>query len=142
MHLEKSFDVTRSRDEVVELLCRDDTLIGLFPESPTEIVASEGDRRTTRTRYRAMGLEGVATFHFTYRMDGSVGFEKQCDGRVWRELAGDVTVEERGSGSRVQISMRGRTKSLVPEFTIKGQMEEQIDQMTRALRELLQGGSG
>jgi hypothetical protein len=34
--------------------------------------------------------------------------------------------------------MEGRTKSLVPEFTIKGPMRDQLDQMARALRARLQ----
>jgi hypothetical protein len=38
----------------------------------------------------------------------------------------------------VRIEMDGRTKALVPEFTIKGAMRDQIDQMARALRERLE----
>ena len=34
--------------------------------------------------------------------------------------------------------MDGRTKSLVPEFTIKGAMRDQIEQMAKALRERLE----
>lgn len=137
MRLQKSFEVQRPRDEVVDRLCRDDTLLGLFPDGETEIVASDGDRRTTRTKYRALGREGVATFHFTFLLDGGVRFEKVCDGRVWRELKGDVSIDERGDGSKVQLELVGRTKSLVPEFTIKGPMEEQIAQMTDSLRDRL-----
>jgi carbon monoxide dehydrogenase subunit G len=139
MRLTKSFQVKRARDDVVEILSRDETLIGLFPDSDTEIVERKGDRCTTRTRYRALGREGVATFHFTFLMDGNVRFEKVCDGRVWRELRGEVDVEERGAGARVSIELEGRTKALVPEFTIKGPMEEQIAQMSDALRRHLGG---
>lgn len=137
MRLCESFEVGRPREEVVEMLGRDDTLIGLFSGSRTEIVERDGDRRTTRTHYTALGRQGVATFHFTTLLDGDVRFEKVCDGKVWRELVGRVSVEELGDGSRVEIEMSGRTKSLVPEFAIKGQMESQIEEMAQALRERL-----
>ena len=77
------------------------------------------------------------TFHFDTLLDGNLRFEKVCDGRVWDELRGEVVVEEEGDGARIEISMRGRTKTLVPEFAIKGPMEEQIDEMTRALADYL-----
>ena len=136
MRVEKSFEVERSRDDVVELLCQDETLLKLFP-GESEIVESEGDRRTIRTHYRALGREGVATFHFTFLMDGNIRFEKVCDGRVWRELKGEVEVQQRGKAAQLRIQMSGRTKTLVPEFTIQQPMEEQIEQMTDSLRELL-----
>jgi len=138
VHLEKQFDVKRARDEAVALAARDETLLGLFPESRTEIVAVEGRRRTTRTHYTALGRSGTATFHFTFREDGDVDFEKVCDGNVWRELVGTLTFRERGNGTRVSIAMDGRTKGLVPEFTIKGAMRDQIEQMARALRDRLE----
>ena len=136
MRVEKTFEVNRSRDEVVELLCRDETLLKLLP-GETEIVASEGDDRTMRTHYRALGRDGVATFDFTFLMDGNIRFQKVCDGRIWRELSGEVQVEERHGGSQLRIQMSGRTKGFVPEFTIKQPMEEQIEQMSDALRGLL-----
>ena len=34
--------------------------------------------------------------------------------------------------------MDGRTKALVPEFTIRGAMQEQIEQMATALRRRLE----
>jgi hypothetical protein len=61
-----------------------------------------------------------------------------CDGNVWRELRGTLTFHERSGSTRVRIEMDGRTKALVPEFTIKGAMRDQIDQMARALRERLE----
>jgi len=137
MRLEKRFEIDRSRDDVVALLCRDETLIGLFPDNETEIVDSQGDERTTRTRYTALGREGVATFRFTFLLDGNVRFEKVCDGRVWSELRGEVRVEEEGERSRIEIEMAGHTKPFVPEFAIKGPMEDQIEQMATGLRELL-----
>jgi len=141
VHVEKEFDVARPRDEVVAVIAQDETLVGLFPESDTQIVAGGADRKTTRTRYRALGREGTATFHFDFLMDGNVRFEKVCDGKVWRELRGEVSLEERGDGTRVRIEMDGRTKAFVPEFTIKGPMQEQVEELARALRERLQDGS-
>ena len=86
MHVEKQFDVRCDRDTAVELVSQDDTLVSLFPDSETEIIAKKGDRKTTRTRYRALGREGTATFHFDTLMDGNVRFEKVCDGKIWREV--------------------------------------------------------
>ena len=138
MHLETMFDVRCPRDRAVEIIGRDDALIGLFPDARTEIVESRGDRRTARSHYTALGREGTATFHFDYLLDGNVRFEKVCDGRVWKELRGELSFEEKGEKTRVRIEMEGRTKSLVPEFTIKGPMREQLDGMARALRKLLE----
>lgn len=141
MRVEKSFQIDRDRDDVVALLCSDETLLKLLP-GKSEIVESEGDRRTIRTHYRALGRDGVATFDFTFLLDGNIRFEKRCDGRIWRELAGEVLVEERGRGSQLRIQMSGRTKGLVPEFTIKQPMEEQIGQMSEALQDLLTSQAG
>jgi hypothetical protein len=138
MHLEKQFDVKRPREEAIAIAARDETLLGLFPDTKTEIVSAQGTRRTTRTTYTALGRQGTATFHFDFRSDGNVDFEKVCDGNVWRELRGTLSFATRSGGTRVRIEMDGRTKSLVPEFTIKGAMRDQIDQMARALRERLQ----
>jgi hypothetical protein len=38
----------------------------------------------------------------------------------------------------VRIEMDGRTRPLVPEFTIKGAMQDQINQMAAALRERIE----
>ena len=46
MHLEKQFDVRRPRDAAVAIACRDETLLGLFPDTRTELVA--------RARHRAV----------------------------------------------------------------------------------------
>ncbi len=141
MHLTESFEVMRPRDDVVELLCSDETLLGLLPGGDTEIVESDGDRRTIETRYRTLGREGVATFHFTFLMDGDVRFEKVCDGNVWKKLEGLVSVEELDDDRcEVRIELSGKTKSFVPEFTIKAPMEEQIQDMTAALEERLNSG--
>ena len=137
MHLEKQFDVKTSRADAAAALAEDTTLVDLFPNQQTEIVSRKGNRRTTRTRYRALGREGTATFHFDVDPDGGVRFEKVCDGRVWKELTGSVTLEARGQATRVTIEMEGRTKMLVPEFAIRGEMQDQIDQMATALRKKL-----
>ncbi len=140
MHLEKEFDVKQTRDAAFESVARDETLLALFPETRTEIVEREGNRRTVCSHYRALGQEGTATFHFTFLPEGEVRFEKVCDGRVWRQLEGRVCFEERGAKTRVRVTMDGRTKPLVPEFTIRGAMQDQLEQMVRALRRRL--GSG
>ena len=86
----------------------------------------------------ALGREGVATFHFRFFSDGTVAFEKLCDGNVWRELSGQVMFSRRGTGAEVTIAMTGHTKTLVPELAIHGPMRKQIDQMAEALRECIE----
>ena len=135
MHLETSFVASRSRDEVVQTLFHDGTLVALLP-GRSEIIAREGQRKTTSTQYTALGRDGTAIFHFDFLPDGSIRFEKECDGVVWEELKGEVRVDE-GRETRVWISMRGRTKPLVPEFAIKRPMEDQLLQMTEAPEALL-----
>jgi hypothetical protein len=135
MRLVKEFEVQRPRERAVSVVGEDETLVGLFPGSETEIVERRGARKTARSRYRALGREGEATFHFTFRPDGDVSFEKVCDGRVWRRLDGRLSFEACGPESTlVRIEMEGKTKGLVPEFTIKGPMQDQIEQMASALR--------
>ena len=141
MRLERRFQVRQPREKVIEVLERDETLTGLFPDTDTRVVDRDGDRKTTVSRYRALGREGEATFHFTFLVDGNVRFEKLCDGNVWRSLRGTLTFEERGNGTRISIELDGRTKTLVPEFAIKGPMEEQIDQMMTALEQRIRAGS-
>jgi hypothetical protein len=137
VHLEKEFDVDAALDAAYRRVARDETLLTLFPESRSEIVASEGERRTVRSHYTALGQEGTATFHFTFVPEDAVRFEKVCDGRVWRELKGRVSFRARGNRTRVRIEMDGRTKALVPEFTIKGAMRDQLEQMASSLRQQL-----
>ena len=137
MHLEKEFDVDGEPQRAFERVAQEEVLLDLFPETRSEIVSREGDRRTLRSHYTALGQPGVATFHFHFVPEREVRFEKVCDGRVWRELRGIVRFEERGAKTRVHIEMDGRTKGLVPEFTIKGAMKDQLEQMAQALRERL-----
>ena len=137
MRMEKEFEVTRPREEAAALLADDGVLADLFPDTETEIVARKGARRTIESHYTALGREGVATFHFDFQPNGDVRFEKVCDGRIWRELAGTVTLTERKAKTRVRIELEGRTKALVPEFTIRGPMQDQLEQMAKALKKRL-----
>lgn len=138
MHLEKEFTVAQTPEEARRRVANDDALLELFPETRTEIIASEGEQRTVRSHYTALGQPGTATFHFHFGPDEEIRFEKVCDGRVWRELRGCVSFRSRGKGTRVRVTMDGRTKGLVPEFTIRGAMQEQLEQMTTALQERLE----
>ncbi len=95
---------------------------------------ARAQRKTIASHYTALGREGVATFHFDYEPGGDISFEKVCDGRIWRELRGVVTLTERKQKTRVRIELEGRTKALVPEFTIRGPMQDQLEQMAKALR--------
>jgi hypothetical protein len=135
VHLEKEFSVRRDRSEATSIAARDETLQGLFPDTRTEIVERQGARRTTRSHYTALGRAGTATFHFTFQPGGDVNFEKVCDGNVWRELKGTLRFVAEGQKTRVRIEMDGRTKSLVPVFTIMGALRDQLEQMAKALRE-------
>jgi hypothetical protein len=135
--MEKEFDVDRPRAEAAALLADDAVLCELFPDTETEIVARKGARKTIASHYTALGREGTATFHFDFAPGGDVRFEKVCDGRVWRELRGAVTLTERKARTRVRIELEGRTKTLVPEFTIRGPMQDQLEQMAKALKRRL-----
>jgi hypothetical protein len=134
VRLEKTFEVDRPPDFSSRVASLDETLLSLFADSETEIVEREGNRRTTRTHYNALGREGVATFHFHYLPNGHISFEKVCDGNVWQELSGTVSFAKRGSGTQVTLRMVGRTKALVPEFAIRSPMRDQIEQMASSLR--------
>jgi hypothetical protein len=143
MKIRRRFSVRCPRDTAVELACSEDALLGLFPDPKTEILDRKGDRITLCSHYTAMGREGTATFHFDFLMDGNLRFEKVCDGNVWRELRGDMEFEELGDDqTEVSIRMEGRTRTLVPEITIKGPMEEQIDAMATALRARFESAGG
>lgn len=137
MRMEKEFDVARPRGEAAAALADEAVLSDLFPDTQTEIVARKGSRKTLQSHYTALGREGVATFHFDYQPSGDVRFEKVCDGRIWRELVGTVTLTERKDKTRVRIELEGRTKALVPEFTIRGPMQDQLEQMAKALKKRL-----
>jgi hypothetical protein len=140
MRLERQFDVQQSAGAASRVAARDDTLLNLFPDSSTEIVEREDQSRTTCTHYTALGRSGVATFRFLVLPEGSISFEKVCDGNVWQKLSGKVLFCERGEGARVTLQMTGRTKAFVPEFTIRGPMQDQIERMAAALRTCIEAG--
>ncbi len=134
MRLSKEFDVTATRERASAVLAEDATLTSLFPDTKTEIVARSGKRRTAKSVYKLFGQAGEATFHFDTQDDGSVKFAKVCDGRVWKELTGRVTLQERGPKLRVTLEMEGKTKGFVPEFTIKAPLQKQLDDMATGLK--------
>ena len=138
MKLSKEFEVGASRERAEAVLAEDETLTSLFPDTVTEIVSRAGARRTAKSRYKLLGQDGEATFHFDAQADGGVRFEKVCDGRIWKELSGRVTLAERGPKLRVRIDLEGRTKGFIPEFTIKAPLQKQIDDMARALRKRME----
>ena len=138
MKLEKHFDVRCSRAAAVAAVAREETLLELFPDTRTEIVSREGGCTTVRSHYRVLGQDGTATFHFHFEPGGEVRFEKVCDGRMWRQLAGSVCFEGRGARTRVRIEMEGRTRPLVPELAIRGPLRDQLEKMAGALRERLE----
>jgi carbon monoxide dehydrogenase subunit G len=140
VRLEKEFDVDRPREEAARMLAEDEVLCDLFPDTKTAVVGRSGSRKTVESHYTALGRAGVATFHFDFAPDGSVRFEKVCDGHVWRELCGTVRLAERKARTRVRIALEGRTKTLVPEFTIRGPMQDQLEQMAKALKRRLSRG--
>ncbi len=140
MRLSKEFDVKAPAGRASLVLAADATLTGLFPSMRTEIVRKQGATRTTHSHYRMLGQEGVAVFHFTQQTDGGLAFEKECDGRLWKQLSGLVSLRTKGDGARVKIEIEGKTKGLVPEFTIKKPLEDQLDEMVSALKKRIDAG--
>jgi carbon monoxide dehydrogenase subunit G len=134
MRLTKEFEVSRARADAAAVLAEERTILELFAGATTEIVKRDGKRLTTHSKFRALGRDSDATFHFTFGADGNVRFEKVCDGNIWKKLEGKITFEERGAKTRVRFEMDGATKGFVPEFTIKLPLEQQLDGMARALR--------
>jgi hypothetical protein len=133
MKFENEFVVRRPLADCASVLESDATITSLFPD--TQIVSNEGGVRETRTRVTALGTESIVRFKFRSRPGGGMRFEKICDGRVWRSLEGDIALAAvNPETTRVRIALDGSTRALVPEFTIKAPMKEQMQQMTRALR--------
>ena len=137
MTFEKEFVVDRPRKQVVADLNDDRTFAAFFPD--TRLTRKSECVRETSTPFRALGQSRDIRFVFETLPDGNVRFEKICDGNVWRSLEGEVKLEERDKErTRVVLRMDGRTRTFVPEMTIRGPMREQIEQMTRALRTRLE----
>ncbi len=134
MRLTKEFDVARPRADAAAVLADESTITSLFAQAKTEIVKREGNKLTTHSRFKALGRDSDATFHFTFAPDGNLRFEKVCDGNVWKQLTGKITFEERAGKTRVRLEMDGSTKGFLPEFAIKGPLQDQLDGMARALR--------
>lgn len=139
MKFENEFVVRRPLAACASVLESDATITLLFPD--TEIVSNEGGVRETRTRVSALGAESIVRFKFKARPDGGMRFEKICDGKIWRALEGNISLAAvNDATTRVVIAMEGSTRALVPEFTIKGPMKDQLQQMTRALRARMDQG--
>ena len=137
MTFEKEFVVDRPRDEVVVDLDDNRTFAAFFPD--TTVTRKSERVRETSTPFRALGQSRAIRFVFETLPDGNVRFEKICDGNVWRSLEGEVKLEGRPQGdTRVVLRMHGRTRTFVPEMTIRGPMRDQIEQMTSALRARLE----
>ena len=137
MKFEKEFVVGRPRADVVADLDDDQTFAAFFPN--TRVTRKSERVRETCTPFRALGQSRDIRFVFETLPDGNVRFEKICDGNLWRSLEGEVKLEERDKErTRVVLRMDGRTRTFVPEMTIRGPMREQIEQMTRALRTRLE----
>jgi hypothetical protein len=133
MKFENEFVVRRPLEACASVLASDATITSLFPD--TEIVSNTAGVRETRTRVSALGTESIVRFKFKARPGGGMRFEKICDGKIWRALEGDISLAAvNDATTRVVIAMEGSTRALVPEFTIKGPMKDQLQQMTRALR--------
>jgi hypothetical protein len=134
---DSEFIVRRPKAELAQILASDATVTQLFPD--TEIVSSKGGTRETKTRVSALGVESIVRFVFRGAADGGLRFEKICDGRVWRSLVGAIELlPVNDATTRVRLELEGSTKTLVPEFTIRAPMKDQLQQMTRSLRERLE----
>jgi len=133
MQLRRKFSVASDFDAVCAALADEKTLIGLFPDAKTEVLERSEGRCTLRSKYTALGQEGEATFHFDFRRGDRVSFEKVCNGKVWKQLRGEVIAEESRGGTQLRVEMKGATKAFVPELAIRIPMERQIDEMVEAL---------
>ena len=137
MKIDQEFVVGRGRGEVVQSLDRDETFAALFPD--TRVRSISDHERETLTPYPGPGRARDIRFVFRTAADGNVRFEKVCDGNIWRSLEGEVRVESVDDRmTRVVLSMEGRTRAFVPELTIRAPMRDQIGQMAKALRTILE----
>ena len=82
----------------------------------------------------------------TKRPDALASALKKISGDPWIEAVEREDVAQMfidhptKKKNKSRVSLDGRTKPLVPEFTIKGAMQDQLDQMARALRQRLADG--
>ena len=137
MKLEETFVIRQPRSLIAARLDDDQAFASLFPKTT---VVKTGERvRETCTPFTVLGQEREIRFVFETLPDGNVRFAKICDGNVWRSLEGEVWLDEKDSQTtRVCLRMEGRTRTLVPELTIRGPLREQIGQMAAALRKRLE----
>ena len=136
MKLEREFPVERSREEIVKVLADDAVLERLLPD--TRIEPGADGTRQTFTRYSALGQERELHLIFRTEASGDLRFEKVCNGKIWRSLDGRIELESlETSVTNVRLEMVGKTKPLVPEISIRGTMEEQLDQMVDSLQSSL-----
>jgi hypothetical protein len=134
VHIEKAFAVALPRDSVIRQLDSDATLQALFPD--TRVTSRQGGVRETCTRVSLPGVSREVRFVFETRPDGNVRFRKICDGHVWRALDGEIRLEALDAArTRVVVSMQGRTRALIPELAISGQLRSQLDKMVESLRD-------
>ena len=138
MNLEREFPLECSRQEIVDALRSDEVLANIFPD--TRIQAGADGTRETFTRDNALGQQKELHMIFHTEDSGDLCFEKVCDGSVWRSLDGRIELEAlEYQVTNVRIAMKGRTRPLVPELTIRGPMESQLDQMADSLQKQPRG---
>ena len=136
MEIDEQFVVGRGRDEVARSMDRDETFAALFPDTSVHSLGKH--ERETRTPYPGPGRARDIRFVFRTGSDGNVRFEKICDGNIWRSLEGEVRLEGVDDRmTRVVLTMQGRTRAFVPELTIRSPMRDQLSQMAKALRAIL-----
>lgn len=136
MKLEREFPVERGRDEIVDALRDDAVLAHLLPD--TRIEPGKDGSRETFTRYNALGQHRELHMIFHTEESGDLRFEKVCNGNIWRSLDGRIELESlEARVTNIRIAMEGRTKPLVPELTIRGTLESQLDQMVDSLQKSL-----
>ncbi len=137
MRFEKEFMVARPQKEIAGELRDDRTIAALFPD--TQIKHRPDGTRETLTRYSGFGASRDIRFVFKSLEDGGLRFSKICDGNVWRSLDGQVELESIDERmTRVVLEMEGRTRAFVPEITIRVPMRDQIEQMAKSLRTVLE----
>jgi hypothetical protein len=140
MRFEKEFVVARPQKELAGELRTDRTIAALFPD--TTIEHRPDGTRETRTPYSGFGGSRDIRFVFEPLDEGGMRFSKICDGNVWRSLEGQIELEAVDPGmTRVVLEMEGRTRAFVPEITIRVPMREQIEQMARSLRAVLESSA-
>lgn len=136
MHLKKDFSVDVERDQVAKQLDDDQLYATLLPN--TEVIRKDDGLRETVTRVRVGSKETMLRFVFHSGSNGNVRFHKICEGSVWRSLEGEIRLESEGSGTRVRLSMDGRTRALVPELPLRGTLRSKFEEIANTLRDRIE----